>query len=494
MGPKNANEATLEALLDAGMDIMRLNFSHGSYEWFESVINMLRDILKRKPGRACAIALDTKGPEIRTGLLAGGDDVVIEAGSEVVLSCDKADFDRGTAARLFVDYPELPKVLQPGMSVFVDDGLLNLEVTACGADTVTCKAANTAAIGSKKGINLPGAIVTLPAVSEKDKADLEFGARMGVDFVFASFIRKASQVQEVRDCLGPAGSDIQVISKIENQEGIDNFDSILDATDGVMVARGDLGIEIPAEQVFIRQKELVKKCNLAGKPVIVATQMLESMIKNPRPTRAEVSDVGNAVVDGADCVMLSGETAKGAYPVASVRYMNAVCLAAEAMVDASAFIAKVRGEDDARFGRGPGMAGAPERPRGLMPMKEAVALAAVSASIEHGVKLIIVISYTGATAKLVSKYKPKAHVVAVIHDPAAARRLLLYRGIGPLLVPTATELNLYGMLKTAIRESVAAGVVAEGDAVVAVHEDRNVPNLGTTSSAEPHVLMRMFTI
>ena len=204
--------------------------------------------------------------------------------------------------------------------------------------------------------------------------------------------------------------------------------------------------------------------------------------------------MGNAVVDGADCVMLSGETAKGAYPVASVRYMNAVCLAAEAMVDASAFIAKVRGEDDARFGRGPGMAGAPERPRGLMPMKEAVALAAVSASIEHGVKLIIVISYTGATAKLVSKYKPKAHVVAVIHDPAAARKLLLYRGIGPLLVPTATELNLYGMLKTAIRESVAAGVVAEGDAVVAVHEDRNVPNLGTTSSAEPHVLMRMFTI
>ena len=210
MGPKNANEATLEALLDAGMDIMRLNFSHGSYEWFESVINMLRDILKRKPGRACAIALDTKGPEIRTGLLAGDDDVVIEAGSEVVLSCDEADFDQGTAAKLFVDYPELPKVLKPGMSVFVKDGLLNLEVTACGADSVTCKAVNTAAIGGKKGINLPGAIVTLPAVSEKDKADLEFGAKIGVDFgakigvdfVFASFIRKGLPGAVVEPAVG----------------------------------------------------------------------------------------------------------------------------------------------------------------------------------------------------------------------------------------------------------------------------------------------------
>ena len=476
MGPKNANEATLEALLDAGMDIMRLNFSHGSYEWFEGVIAMLRDVLKRKPGRACAIALDTKGPEIRTGLLAGGDDVVIEAGSEVVLSCDKADFDQGTAAKLFVDYPELPKVLKPGMSVFVDDGLLNLEVTACGADSVTCKAVNTAAIGGKKGINLPGAIVTLPAVSEKDKADLEFGAKMGVDFVFASFIRKASQVQEVRDCLGPAGSDIQVISKIENQEGIDNFDSILEATDGVMVARGDLGIEIPAEQVFLRQKELVKKCNLAGKAAIVATQMLESMIKNPRPTRAEVSDVGNAVLDGADSVMLSGETAKGAYPIEAVTFMNKVCVQAEAMINPVETFRALRPKDIQS-----------------VPQVEAVAMSAVSASLDHDVKLIICISKTGGTAKFISKFKPSAPILACMSDEDAARKLMVCRGVNPLLVPEGTTSDVPLMIRMSLQACLNENAIKMGDDIMVVHQDRSLPAF-TDGQTQHHSVTRIFKL
>lgn len=301
----------------------------------------------------------------------------------------------------FVDYKNITKVISPGRIIYVDDGVLSFEVLqVVDEKTIKAKCLNNGKISSKKGVNLPKTDVDLPPLSEKDKADLRFGVKNKVHMVFASFIRHGSDITAIREVLGEEGKDIQIIAKIENQQGVNNFDEILKETDGVMVARGDLGIEIPPAQVFIAQKMMIAKCNLAGKPVVCATQMLESMTYNPRPTRAEVSDVGNAVLDGADCVMLSGETAKGDYPIESVTMMHETCLIAETAISYAPLFNELRSLS--------------ARPTET---SETCAIAAVSASLEQKARAIIVLSTSGYTARLISKYRPSCPVLMVIFPP-----------------------------------------------------------------------------
>lgn len=359
-----------------------------------------------------------------------------------------------------MDYKNITKVIEPGRIIYVDDGVLAFDVVEIVDEkNIRARARNNGKISSKKGVNLPNTDVDLPALSEKDKADLRFGVKNDVDMIFASFIRRADDIKAIREVLGEEGAKIQIIAKIENRQGLNNFAEILEETDGVMVARGDLGIEIPAAEVFAAQKKMIAMCNIAGKPVICATQMLESMIYNPRPTRAEISDVGNAVTDGADCVMLSGETAKGSYPEEAVREMHETCLKAENSI---AYISHF--EELTNLTR---------RPTSIV---ESCAMSAVRASLDMNAGAIIVLSTSGVSARLLSKYRPVCPIFMVTRNSTASRYAHLYRGVYPFHFPEGKpdfskvnwQEDVDRRIKWGISEAMKLNVLAQGETVVVV--------------------------
>ncbi|MDA9557495.1 pyruvate kinase PykF [Vibrio sp.] len=461
IGPKTEPYEKLLELVDAGMNVMRLNFSHGDFEEHGSRIKNFRKVMETT-GKELAILLDTKGPEIRTIKLENGDDVDLVAGQEFTFTTDESVIgDKNCVAVTYLGFAE---DLSVGNTVLVDDGLIEMEVIATTNTEVKCKVLNNGALGENKGVNLPGVSVKLPALSNKDKNDLKFGCEQDVDYVAASFIRKASDVREIREVLDAnGGQNIHIISKIENQEGVDNFDEILELSDGIMVARGDLGVEIPAEEVIFAQKMMIEKCNRARKVVITATQMLDSMIKNPRPTRAEAGDVANAILDGTDAVMLSGETAKGKYPIEAVTMMSQIAERTDRIVQA---------ELGSRL----------DSPR--LRITEAVCKSAVDSAEKLAAPLIVVATKGGKSARSVRKYFPTANILALTSEAKTAKHLVLTKGITPVLVDEIDSTDSF--FKYGKELALETGLGQKGDIIVMV-SGALVPS-GTTNTASVHVL------
>ncbi len=448
LGPASSDLETITALIEAGANVFRFNFSHGDHAEQADRMAVARQA-EKNTGKLIGVLLDTKGAEIRTTEQETGK-FEVETGHVLRISMDASL--KGTTDKIAVTYPGLFHDTHVGGHVLIDDGLVDLLITEkdeANQELVT-KAQNPGLIGSKKGVNAPGVEIRLPGITEKDADDIRFGIEQGINFIAASFVRKAQDVLDIREILEEKHAEhIKIFPKIESQEGIDNIDSILKVSDGLMVARGDMGVEIPFVNVPFVQKDLIKKCNALGKPVITATQMLDSMQENPRPTRAEVNDVANAVMDGTDATMLSGESANGDYPVESVQTMTDINERTEEQMELRNTLALQRFEDYAGSN-----------------VTEAVGESVVRTAEELGVKTIITATNSGYTARMISKYRPSADIVALTFDEKVQRALTVQWGVQPILTerPTSTD----DMFEKAAKVAKDQGLVEDGDLVIIV--------------------------
>ncbi|KAA6448628.1 pyruvate kinase [Bacillus swezeyi] len=443
IGPASESIEKLTQLMEAGMNVARLNFSHGDFEEHGARIQNIREAAS-KLGKDIGILLDTKGPEIRTHTMENGS-IELESGSQLIVSMDEVI---GTTEKISVTYDGLIHDVSKGSTILLDDGLIGLEVTEVNTDKreIVTKVMNSGTLKNKKGVNVPGVSVNLPGITEKDAKDIIFGIEQGVDFIAASFVRRPSDVLEIRELLEEHNAtDIQIIPKIENQEGVDNIDRILEVSDGLMVARGDLGVEIPAEEVPLVQKELIKKCNALGKPVITATQMLDSMQRNPRPTRAEASDVANAIFDGTDAIMLSGETAAGNYPVEAVQTMHNIASRSEEALNHK----KILSARSKQVG---------------MSITDAIGQSVAHTAINLEVSAIVTPTESGHTARMISKYRPQAPIVAVTVNDSVSRKLSLVFGV--FATSGQNHSSTDEMLENAVQKSLDTGIVHHGDLIV----------------------------
>ncbi|WP_027625209.1 pyruvate kinase [Clostridium lundense] len=463
IGPSSDNEEVLSELIKSGMSASRHNFSHGTHEEHKVRIELVRK-LSNKFNKQVAIILDTKGPEIRTGNFQNGK-VELAEGNKFTIYCGEEVV--GDETKCSITYDRLAEDIKPGNMILIDDGLVGLEVQEVEENKIHCIVKNSGSIGNHKGVNVPGVVTSLPSLTEKDKEDLKFGCEVGVDIIAASFIRRASDVLAIRKVLEKnGGNDIQIFSKIENHQGVENIDEIIRFSDGIMVARGDMGVEIPIEQVPLIQKMIIEKCNKAGKAVITATQMLDSMIRNPRPTRAEASDIANAIFDGTDAIMLSGETAGGKYPVEAARTMARIATAAEAKIQYEAILNK-------------------KREAHVMNVANAISIATCTTAAELNASAIITATQSGYTAKMVSKYRPGCPVIAVTPSKSVARKLALNWGVFPILTKAVESTD--ELIETSVEMALESGYVNKGDLVV-IAAGIPVSYSGTTNMLKVHVV------
>ena len=440
IGPASESEEVLKELMLAGMNVARFNFSHGTHEEKKKKLTSVLKV-SNELGLPVATLLDTKGPEIRLKDFENGKAELL-AGQTFILTTEEV---MGTKKRASITYKNLRSDVKPGMTILIDDGKIEMTIEKINDMDIVCRVVNGGTVSNHKGINVPGAVLSMPYVSDVDYEDIRFCAQMGYDFLAASFARTKEDILQVRKILDENNSTAKIIAKIENMQGIENLDEILEVSDGIMVARGDLGVEIPAEEVPYLQKVLIQKCNDNFKPVITATQMLDSMIRNPRPTRAEVTDVANAVYDGTDAVMLSGETANGKYPVEALQMMVHIVESTEEHLDYETLLRQSEAHR-------------------MKSASSALGFATVSTAMNLKAKCIIAPSMSGATARVVSKFKPQTEIIGVSPDSASLRRMQIYWGVRPM---KSIEVHTTEDICSSAIELVCAKQIAEtGDVVI----------------------------
>ena len=441
LGPATDNEEVLRQMMLEGMNVARCNFSHATYDEHKKRMDMIKK-LRKEVGQPVAILLDTKGPEVRVKNFKDGR-VTLEEGQLFTLTADEVE---GTKDKVSVTYNRLYEDLEVGMRVLIDDGLIEMTVEQVDRTNIVCRVINGGVVSNHKGVNVPDVDLSMPYISDKDREDILFGISQDVDFIAASFVQKKEDILQLRRLLEKnGGSDIKIIAKIENAQGVTNIDDIIEVSDGIMVARGDMGVEIPYEEVPVIQKKIIKKVYRTGKQVITATQMLESMIKNPRPTRAETTDVANAVYDGTSAIMLSGETAAGAYPVEAVKTMVRIAERTEQDVDYRKRFYQNSREPDADI-------------------TNAICHASCTTALDLNAKAIVTVTKSGTSARMLSKYRPESDIISCATTEKVCRQLSLTWGVTPIVIKEEKE--VFHLFDKAIQAAVKMKLLGAGDLTV----------------------------